>query len=245
MDVDRIEGALADLGAEDRALLELSLIRSVADGDIADLLGVGPDHVRHRREDALAQLAAEVGASSGEEVGRLVHEMRALPTTRWRAPVASEPSEAEHPGRRRAVLAAAGGLVIALTVGLVLALAGGDEGDSGGDARATEGGRPAALAAPAGGDGSGTARLTGDRLLLTVDGLPDPGRGGYVVWLYNSVFESRPLTRPRSEGSFRLETRLPDGWERFRFIDVSREPADSNRNHSGQSVLRVPLSALR
>ena len=33
---------------------------------------------------------------------------------------------------------------------------------------------------------------------------------------------------------------LPKGFQRYRFIDVSREPADGNPNHSGDSVLRVP-----
>ena len=31
----------------------------------------------------------------------------------------------------------------------------------------------------------------------------------------------------------------------YRYLDVSLEPADGNPNHSGQSVLRVPLRSLR
>jgi hypothetical protein len=41
-----------------------------------------------------------------------------------------------------------------------------------------------------------------------------------------------------------VAARLPKGFQRHRFIDVSREPADGNANHSGASVLRVPLAAL-
>jgi hypothetical protein len=37
---------------------------------------------------------------------------------------------------------------------------------------------------------------------------------------------------------------LPKGFQRHRFIDVSREPADGNPNHSGDSVLRAPLAKL-
>jgi hypothetical protein len=42
----------------------------------------------------------------------------------------------------------------------------------------------------------------------------------------------------------RLEAPLPRGFQRYRFIDVSSEPADGNPNHSGASVLRVPLAKL-
>jgi hypothetical protein len=37
---------------------------------------------------------------------------------------------------------------------------------------------------------------------------------------------------------------LPAAAARYRYIDVSLEPADGNPNHSGQSVLRVPLRGL-
>ena len=84
MDPDRIEAALAALGPESRALVELSVIREVADDDIADLLGTDEGAVRGRREDALAQLAAALGADSAEEVGSLVRDMRELPAVRWR-----------------------------------------------------------------------------------------------------------------------------------------------------------------
>ncbi len=39
-----------------------------------------------------------------------------------------------------------------------------------------------------------------------------------------------------------MSARLPANFRRYRFIDVSREPADGNPNHSGQSVLRVPVA---
>jgi hypothetical protein len=38
---------------------------------------------------------------------------------------------------------------------------------------------------------------------------------------------------------------LPDDYERYRFVDISREPIDSNARHSGVSVLRGPLSEVR
>jgi hypothetical protein len=41
-----------------------------------------------------------------------------------------------------------------------------------------------------------------------------------------------------------VAVRLPARARRYRFVDVSLEPTDSNRNHSGDSVLRAPLAKL-
>jgi len=271
---DRIEDALAGLGPEARALVELSLIREVADEDIASLLGTDEDAVRGRREDALAVLAADLGASSSDEVGALVREMRELPNVRWRdkngeparqpapgpepapapeaAPAAEPPPPVVQPGakrNRRLAPALLGGLLVAAVVALALALSGGGDDEDGGEpareAAAPAAGKGAKLAPPGGGTGMGTAVVRGGRLELSASGLPDPGGSGYAVWLYNSLSEARPLNRPQSTRAFELKTRLPKGANRYRFVDVSLEPADGNDNHSGQSVLRVPLSSLR
>lgn len=267
MEADRIEAALAGLDPEARALVELSLIRDVADEDIASLLGTDEGAVRSRREDALALLATDLGASSGEEVGALVHDMRELPVVRWRddGEAHHEPPpepEPERPGpppavvqpgakrKRRLGPAVLVGILVAAVVALVLALSSGG-GDDGGDGVASEqpaqpaAGKRAKLAPIAGGKGDGNAEVRGNRLELSVSGLPDPGGAGYVVWLYNSLSETRPLSQPQSKPAFDLKIALPEGAGRYRFIDVSLEPADSNPNHSGQSVLRVPLSKLR
>ena len=78
---------------------------------------------------------------------------------------------------------------------------------------------------------------------MNVRGLPNPDRGGYVVWLYDSVTDARALAGFR-RGRARVTARLPEGYRRYRFIDVSREQPDGNSNHSGQSVLRVPLARV-
>ena len=77
---------------------------------------------------------------------------------------------------------------------------------------------------------------------MAVQGLPDPTRGGYVVWLYNSVTDARAWPGRRAVAASTSRARLPAGYRRYRFIDVSREPPDGNSAHSGQSVLRVPLA---
>lgn len=96
------------------------------------------------------------------------------------------------------------------------------------------------------GSASGTARIarsgTSARLELSLRGLPRR-RGSLQVWLYSSQIDARPLARVRS-GASTVGVALPSGFERFRFVDVSAEPADGNDNHSGESLLRAPIDAL-
>src|SRR5207249_2169207 len=89
----------------------------------------------------------------------------------------------------------------------------------------------------------GTARLKGRRLTLTVSGLARPA-GSYEVWLYNDQIDAVPVTSFRS-GAGTVNAKLPRSPSGYRYLDVSLEPADGNPNHSGQSVLRVPLRSLR
>ena len=42
----------------------------------------------------------------------------------------------------------------------------------------------------------------------------------------------------------RTRLRLPRNASHYRYVDISREPPDGNPNHSGESVLRVPLAKL-
>jgi Anti-sigma-K factor rskA len=89
---------------------------------------------------------------------------------------------------------------------------------------------------------TGTAALTqgGQRLTLKASGLAP---GAYQVWLYNSVIDATSLTKV--EGTkLSLDLKLPPDASHYRYVDVSLEPADGNPNHSGESVLRVPLSKL-
>ena len=237
MEPDRIEAALVDLGAESRALVELSVIREVADDDIASLLGTDEGAVRSRREDALAQLANEVGAESADDAGQLVRDIR-------------EPPPPPPVKRKRLLLLPVllGGLLVAVVVALVLALAADPDDDGDNPAPVPSGersvqvpGERAKLAPLAGGSGEGNAEVEDGTLELSVSGLPDPGGAGYQVWLYNSLSDARPLNGLRNEKEFELKTKLPEGADRYEFLDVSLEPADQNGNHSGQSVLRAPV----
>ncbi len=250
MQADRIEGALRRMGPEDRALIELSVVRGVSDVDIASLLRTEPDTVRERREVALGELAAAAGDGSDEGRATAVGHLRdreagpAAPAQGdTQEPAAKAAAEAdEHRRGSRLIPAVLGGVAIAALVALVLALTGQDKGT--GPAQPAKTARLEPLTA---GSATGTARLVsrGDttRLTLSVSGLPRPPRGGYVIWLYNSVSDARSLGG-QMRGRFTTDSPLPAGYERFRFIDVSREPADGNRNHGGQSVLRLSVSTL-
>jgi hypothetical protein len=89
----------------------------------------------------------------------------------------------------------------------------------------------------------GTALLKGRRLTVTVSGLARPA-GSYEVWLYNDQIDAVPVTSFRT-GAGTVSAKLPRSPSGYRYLDVSLEPADGNPNHSGQSVLRVPLRSLR
>ena len=146
------------------------------------------------------------------------------------------------------MLALLGGLAVTLVVVVVLALTGDDDDSASAPAptptppEQAGSGEGGALRALGGSRASGSARIDGRRLVLDVRGLPTPARGGYVVWLYDSITEARALAGFR-RGQARVTARLPANFSRYRFIDVSREAADGNPNHSGESVLRVPLPA--
>jgi hypothetical protein len=69
------------------------------------------------------------------------------------------------------------------------------------------------------------------------------GAGTHQVWLYDSVASAQPLRR--FEGSPEaVRVRLGPDAGRYTFLDVSAEPDDGNPNHSGASVLRIPLGNL-
>jgi hypothetical protein len=63
------------------------------------------------------------------------------------------------------------------------------------------------------------------------------------VWLYDSVIETKSLTKLNGT-KLDLDLKLPSDASHYRYVDISLEPPDGNPNHSGESVLRAPLSKL-
>ena len=104
-------------------------------------------------------------------------------------------------------------------------------------------GDTAKLTAIGGGRGEGTVSVTDEGATIAIRDLPNPAPGSYQVWLYNSIVDAKSLgTFP--SGSGKLDVDLPSDAGKYRFLDVSREPDDSNPNHSGVSVIRAPLGDL-
>jgi hypothetical protein len=156
---------------------------------------------------------------------------------------------------RRGGLIAALALVAVLGVVAALLLGGGDDDDdsngSGSQPAPTQGGpgpngdsegRTARLSPLGGERGEGSVSVTDEGATISIRGLPSRS-GSYQVWLYDSVVQAESLGT--FEGaSGRLRVQLPADARRYRFLDVSLEPADANPNHSGDSVLRAPLGDL-
>ena len=146
-------------------------------------------------------------------------------------------------------------LLVGVIVAIVLASGGDDDSastsaDTDGVQQAPanepkpEGGKELVAVGAAAGEASGTARISdGNRLELEVTGLSEPRGRDYTLWLYNSVIDARPLGNYRS-ADIKFDGKLPGDWKRYRFIDVSAEPRDGNRSHSGESVMRVRTKSL-
>lgn len=185
----------------------------------------------------------------------LPHEHDAEPEerpTRRQPAVYVAPGEGRGP-RRAGTLAAIGLLVVVVALALLLFGGGDDEepaptGDpNGAEPAPDDGGAQEEIEVPlravGGGDGGGRVGVAPDgRVVISVRDLP-PADGGYQAWLYNSVVDATALGTLDNPNA-RLTVRLPAEAGEYRSIDVSREPADGNANHSGESVLRAPLAEL-
>ncbi len=297
---DSFSQALSELDPATRALLDLSLRRGMRPEEIGDLLGTDPESVIVARENALEQLASELGMGDVTELDGVRARLAELPGEAWTPPARSDPAaqaepeseehqrrelelltpeaqnersgpakRADQPGKTRksplpvllALLAVAAIVAAAL---LITRGSGDDTASPPNRAPAPAARQPAAkqnkaapaapsdgpkvkLASPTGaaGTASATARLTdgGKRLVLTATSLPDPGTGSYQVWLFNSVIDARSIGSARGR-DLQVDLKLPARASRYSSVDVSVEPRDGNPNHSGQSVLRVPLSKL-
>ena len=76
---------------------------------------------------------------------------------------------------------------------------------------------------------------------------PSKEREAYEVWLYNSQGDAKTLGGQVTDqqGNYQAVGPLPANFENYRFIDISREPLDQQRGHSGASVLRGRMPKLR
>ena len=160
--------------------------------------------------------------------------------------------------RRR--LLAAGAALAALVVLVVLVwpvgvLTGGDDNEPAAEQAAGSEGQnasqnaqtPAATGTPAG--IAIVVEDKGKKQLLVQAARLDPSkeREAYEVWLYNSRSDAKSLGGQVTDqqGNYQAIGPVPDDFENYRFIDISREPLDQQRGHSGDSVLRGKVPKLR
>jgi len=257
---------------EDRALLDLSVRRKVKDDVVAAVLRLQPEDVAPRREAALDRLATVAGIHDQAERARLPQVLAELPADQWpddngrlvstprQAPAPPPPPPAAKPAppkrarRRRPMAAIVVVIVGALLGGAVgLLLFGGDSDDDNGSnpspAPAAEAPaakpvelKPVSPDFPARGTASIEGSGTNSRLKMSLSGLP-PREEAYAVWLYNTVTDAVLIDRVVGT-SLDIDKVLPVDPAGYKYIDVSQEPIDDNPNHSGASVMRLPVDEL-
>ena len=169
-------------------------------------------------------------------------------------------TDAEAVVRRRRIAAAAAGataLLFILLIWPVGLLTGDDDDGGGGDSSAQADEQPQVLGQlllrPQSGEkGVGIALITerdGERSLLVQARDLRPTREGqaYEVWLFNSQDDATSMGAQLTDrqGNYQGAGTLPENYEDFEFLDISRENVDQNAAHSGDSVLRGRLSDLQ
>jgi anti-sigma-K factor RskA len=209
------------------------------------LLGELSADDRLEAERLLAQdpaFAAEV-----ERLRPIVAGLEEVPADVWESipplPARDQPSPA--PRRRRIFSlrpAFAAGLataaVAAVAVAVVLVASGGD------DTRSLE----LAAVPGSGTDGSGSAELgaAGETARVELAGLEASREGEfYELWMLNDADDLVSLGSFRVEdgGETEVELPVPVDPAEYGFLDISVEADDGDASHSGDSVLRGPITA--
>ncbi len=162
---------------------------------------------------------------------------------------------------RRRRLIGAGAVVAVLAIALAIILLSGGDDEEGDRASRPPAGQSqqqqaqlvgqARLEPVGGSDAQGVAVIaerTGQfQLLVQARGLEPSGRGAaYEVWLYNTKNDAVSLGGQVTDNDGNLQGAgpLPPNFRTYRFVDISREKIDRNSDHSGTSVLRIPMPDL-
>jgi hypothetical protein len=95
------------------------------------------------------------------------------------------------------------------------------------------------------GQGAAIVYQSGNQSLLVMRAKLPPSKGNkkYLIWLYNSEKQLAPVAGDVTDkqGNFQGAQALPQGWENFKFIDVTYQSASSKKLRHGTSVMRGPL----
>jgi hypothetical protein len=196
--------------------------------------------------------------------GRERERARGPEPERERPPLRTRPArplsdDAEAIVRRRRIAGAAAAATAVLFILLVwpVGLLTGDDDEGGGSTSDASAAQPRVLGQlllrPQSGEkGVGIALITendGDRSLLVQARGLKPTREGeaYEVWLFNSQQDATSMGAQLTDkqGNYQGAGRLPDNYEDYTYLDISRETVDQNAAHSGDSVLRGRLSDIQ
>jgi Anti-sigma-K factor rskA/Sigma-70, region 4 len=167
-----------------------------------------------------------------------------------KAPARRRSPQVRSAAQRRRLLAGGGVLAVILVAVLLWPiglLTGGADDESGSARKASSTASRTGSGAPAG--VAVIAEQDGKRTLVVQAANLRPSQQGqaYEVWLYNSPQDAKSLGAQvtNDKGQYQGAGPLPSDYARYKFVDVSLEPIDRNRAHSGQSVLRGRLGKLK
>ncbi|MBA2506002.1 MAG: hypothetical protein H0V29_08670, partial [Thermoleophilaceae bacterium] len=210
------------------------------------------------------------GGGAAEAPVRRGRRERTPPAPRERAERASRPltPQAESVVRRRRLIG--GGIAAVVAAGLIALLVvvvtgGGDDKESGDKKSGTAAGNGQAVPLgqlvmrPVKGEkGEGQAvvvRAEGkNNMVVAARGLTPNERGrnkkggtAYEVWLYNSPKDAKSIGAQVTDeqGNYQGAGPLPEGWEKYKYLDLTREPIDENESYSGEVVLRARLADVQ
>lgn len=237
--------------------------RAAALDRLAADLGIYDDADRARLSDELAEMPAtewpdDTKNGAPDPAPAPVAAAAASPSpSSPPEPPPEPPAPAAPPkrDRRRRPLVVVAVIVIGALLGafIGLVLFGGDsDDDNGAPATAQAPAPPAAKSVqltaiapdfPARGTASIKGSGADSRLVMSLTDLP-PREEAYAVWLYNDLTDAVLVDRVVGS-SLEVNKVLPADPSGYKYIDVSREPIDDNPNHSGASLMRVPVAELR
>jgi hypothetical protein len=165
--------------------------------------------------------------------------------------------------RRRIIAGVAGLVVLALLIFAATKIFGGDDNNKNNTAKtptststtptnAQGQGQVVAQAvlAPIGksfkGTGAALVYQSGNQALAVVRAKlpPTTGKNKYVLWLYNSDKQLAPLAADVTDkqGNFQGAAALPNGWQNYRFFDLTLQTTSGKNVGHGRSVMRGPIT---
>ena len=97
------------------------------------------------------------------------------------------------------------------------------------------------------GTGAALVYQSGNQALAVVRAKlpPSTGKNKYVLWLYANDKQLQPLAADVTDkqGNFQGAAALPNGWQNYRFFDLTYQTTSGKKVSHGTSVMRGPITA--